>query len=519
MNIDRILHDPKEFLESFVKIENKNQEIVPFIFNAVQNDYMLKSSYRGKPFQGQRDINIKGRQEGFTTLKLGEYFHNTITHRGTNSVVVSHDASVTQKLLLKVKLMYSSLPAKIKRIAKLRYDNVSELWFKDLNSRMIISTLGKGVGRGETINNLLCTEVAFWPHAEKLMYGLTEAVPFYGNITIESTSNNMGGYFYNAVESAAKGQSAYKLHTYPWYLHEEYRLSLDFPVPEMIKFRYNESGSILLDEVEINLVEVYKLTLEQILWRRFKMLELEDLVIDKITGIHRSQKFSQEYECNFVQGGRPWVDEAYVTVKSKFTDSQAGHRYVHGVDTSEGIDKGDECALISLDMDTGGEVAALRGLWRPKEFALRIHNHCNKYGGILGIEVNNTGLAIIENVLKLWEEEYGQFYMANPEKVKYWLYVEKKRIGWFTSSSSRTLMFVDGEEAIRDKGITLAKEDEILKREIIACQYDDNNFPQAPEDATDHSLIALLIAYQMRKHYNQIISTETRGVAVSIIGS
>ncbi len=326
MNVKRIIHEPKAFIERFIKIENKKQEIVPFILNDVQNDYMLNSSYRGKPFQGERDINLKGRQEGFTTLKLGEFFQNTITHKGTNTVIVSHEKSVTEKLLLKVKLMYNSLPDKIKRITNLRYDNVNELWFYDLNSRIIISTLGKGVGRGETINNLLCTEVAFWPHAEKIMHGLTEAVPFYGNIVIESTPNMMGGYFYDIVQNALKGKTVYKLHIYPWYRNKEYSLPLDYPVPEIIKFQLDEKGNVLLDEVEMNLVTVYKLQLEQILWRRFKMLELGDLVIDEKTGIHRSQKFSQEYECNFVQGGRPWIDELYIKIMAQYQLPKAKHR-------------------------------------------------------------------------------------------------------------------------------------------------------------------------------------------------
>ncbi len=518
MDINRVLHDSKEFLESFVKIENKNQEIVPFILNDIQNDYMLKSSYRGKPFQGQRDLNLKARQFGFTTLKLGEYFHNTITHRGTNTVIVSHEKSVTEKLLLKVKLMYNSLPDKIKRMARLRYDNVNELWFEDLNSRIIISTLGKGVGRGETINNLLCTEVAFWPHAEKLMHGLTEAVPFYGNITIESTPNMMGGYYYDMVDKALKKYSAYKLHIYHWYLSKEYSISLDFPVPDVVKFKYDEKGSVLLDEVEINLIEVFNVTLEQLLWRRYKMLELNDLVIDEKTGIHRSQKFSQEYECNFVQGGRPWLDEAYLRVFSKYQAPIPGRRYVHGVDTSEGIDKGDECSMITLDMDSGDEVQSLRGLWRPQEFALRIHKVCELYGGLLGIEVNNTGLAIIERVTDLWSEKYAELYMDDPDKVKYWLYTEKHRIGWFTSGASRVLMFVDGEEALRNQELKIAKEDVLTKKEIIACQYNDNNIPKAPEGATDHNIIALLIAWQMRKHFNQIRDEDSQKVTMQVIG-
>lgn len=517
MDTDSILYEPKDYIETLLTIENKNQELVPFILNDIQNDFISKASYRGLPFQGQRDIVLKGRQHGFTTFKLGEYFQNTTTHRGTNTVICSHRQEVTQKLLLKVKLMYNCLPPENK--PTLRYDNVNELWFKDLNSRIIITTQGKGVGRGETINNLLCTEVAFWNKAGEIMAGLTEAVPFYGNITIESTPNMMGGYFYDLVQNASKGKSIYKLHTYPWYVNKEYRLPLNFPVPDMIQFKYDKTGNVILDEEEINLVKVYNLTLEQLFWRRFKMLELEDLVIDEKIGIHRSRKFSQEYECNFVQGGRPWIDESFVKVLTKYQLPQPGHKYVHGVDTSEGIDKGDECVLITLDLDTCEEVASIRGLWRPKEFALKIHSHCKLYGGLLGIEVNNTGLAVIEHSRELWEKEYGMYYILHPDKVKYWLYVAKKRIGWFTSSSSRVLMFVDGEEAIRDKELKLAKEDEVLKREIIACQYNDYNIPKAPEGATDHSIIALLIAYQMRKHYNQIVDVETRKVTMRIIGA
>ena len=508
INSKAILLDPVDFIETFVWIYDKNKNLVPFILNNVQLDYEVNSSFRGEPFQGQRDLILKARQFGFTTLKLAEYFHNTITIPGTMTVIASHRTKTSQKILEKVKMMYEMLPAEIR--PSVSYDNRNELYFDKLNSKIVITTQGKGIGRGDTIHNLLITELAFWTNAEDKLHGLTEAVPFYGNITIESTPNGLGNYFYKLVSDAQKGQSAYKLHTYMWYLNNEYKLDLNSSIiPDNVRIR-KYKGKYVLDKKEIELYKKYNVSIEQLQWRRYKMLELGDLVIDKKTGIFRSIKFSQEYECDFIQSGRIWLEKEFIKrVTLSIKKDYSGRRLCSGVDTSEGLEGGDESALVTIDMDTGEEIDFIRGLYKVKDFSYRIHEYMKRYGGLIGIEVNNTGLAIIERVSDLWREEYEEF--VNEDKISeidYMLYRDSRRVGWFTSASSRTIMFVDAEELIREGFIKINSRDAILYNEIVTCAYDKNNVPKAPEGFTDHSLIALTIAIQMRKYYTKFFNME-----------
>lgn len=503
VNIEHILFDPVNFTETFIKIRNKDKELVPFILNEIQRDYAKNSSWRGEPFKGERDIILKARQFGFTTWKMAEYFHDTIINPGTNTVIAAHRDDVAMKLLERIKIMYNNLPDEIK--PEVNYDNKRELSFEKLGSRIMVTTQGKGLGRSDVIHNLLLTEIAYWEHAEDKVTGLTEAVPFYGNITIESTPNGVGNYFYKIVNDARQGKSAYKLFVYEWFLFDEYKMDINSPhIPDFIRIKFNDSGEPILDSREIELVKEHKLTLEQLQWRRFKMLELGDLQIDAKTKIFKSRKFAQEYECDFVQSGRIWIDKEVVKVVMINDLDLRGRRLATGVDTAEGIEGGDECAAVTIDIDTGEEIRWLRGLWKPKEFSKKLHPYMCEVGGICGIEVNNTGLAVIERMEELWDNDFYEYYITKQyDKIKYVLYKTKKRVGWFTSSSTRVTMFVDGEELIREGFIKVNKEDKILYNEIIACQYDKNNVPKAPEGFTDHSLIALLIAIQMRKYYNQ----------------
>jgi hypothetical protein len=58
-------------------------------------------------------------------------------------------------------------------------------------------------GRGLTIHNLHCSEVARWPRdALETLASLRAAVPPSGEVVLESTPNGAGGRFYEEWELA-----------------------------------------------------------------------------------------------------------------------------------------------------------------------------------------------------------------------------------------------------------------------------------------------------------------------------
>lgn len=540
---DEVLGNAEKYIETFYQIKSKSKEIVPFILNPIQRDY-IRSSGREKKItgRGERDLSLKARQHGFTTIKAAQYLHDSSTNYGVFSAIVGHEEDAMEKLLDNVKLMFYSVPEEDR--PEVKYDNKEELFFPKLNSGIYITTYRKLKLRSQTVNNILMTEVAFWKskNVGDLVAGMTESVPMDGNICIESTPKGVGGYFWQMVQNVKKGLSTYKLYVYPWFVNPEYRIPMSqwkF-LPEQIRPRGND---YLLDKNEISLIKRWELDLEQIMWRRYKMMSMGDMTVSS-KGIRTSRRFSQEYECSFTQSGLPVFDSTYLVPETHFQEPKKNGKYIHGGDTSEGVEDGNYNVLYTIDLATGEAVNKIRGLWKPREFAQRCHAIGMKYGGLMGIESNNTGHAVLVKLADFFEEdatrlqeEADQKYedakksrsgeaiikalgieadRSKYERMPYRIYSEKKRLGWNTGELNRKLMFIEGEEALRKGDLKLAEEDEQGIEELMACQYNDKMKEKAPEGMYDDSIMSLLIAWQMRKYF-VFYFKEGKGGGVNVI--
>ena len=215
----------RKVLLSDLWIQTKEETFVPFTPNAVQESYLdeLCPAWRDGDysFSAGREIILKARQFGFSTLILALFFLNTVNNSDVNTVVIADKAENTAVLFEKVRLFYEYLPAELK--PKKRYSNKTELAFADLRSTFRVLTAGSAdVGRSKTIHNLHCSEVAFWPK-EEVFTGLLQTVPTTGNIFIESTANGEGNDYHAEFVKAEKKQSPYTARFYAWYEHAEYR--------------------------------------------------------------------------------------------------------------------------------------------------------------------------------------------------------------------------------------------------------------------------------------------------------
>jgi hypothetical protein len=136
--------------------------------------------------------------------------------------------------------------------------------FPELTSGYKVGTAGTDeIGRGDTFQYLHGSEVAFWPHADKIFKGALRAVPDVpgSEIWLESTANGVGGSFHEAWQGALKGQNDFLPVFLPWTLADEYRAD----VPE---------GFELSDE-EKEYRAIFGTTLEQMVWRRKQMAILK----------------------------------------------------------------------------------------------------------------------------------------------------------------------------------------------------------------------------------------------------
>lgn len=244
------------FAETLLFIRDKKKRLLPFRFNRAQSEFHSK--------RGQRNLVIKARQLGLSTMAQAYGFHEVTTNAGTG-IMLAHDDSTTQKLRRIFNRFYDHLPEDFRPTRKRNSDVL--ITFPLLDSEMTIATAGSATsGRGGTYTFFHGSEAAFWPDPEGIISGaLQGGEPF---TIIESTANGAQGWFYEQVMGALDGDPTWTLHFFPWWYDPEYRRPLD---------PGNHIDLAPMEEDEVELIRQYGLDAEQINWRRYKQRELRRL--------------------------------------------------------------------------------------------------------------------------------------------------------------------------------------------------------------------------------------------------
>ena len=143
--------------------------------------------------------------------------------------------------------------------------NIRQIVFPRLDSEYRVATAADAnAGRGMTIHNLHCSEVARWPRdVEETLASLRSAVPEDGEIVLESTPNGAGGIFYEEWQRAE--ETGYARHFFPWWYGAEYRVKKQVAAFELPTVE------------EEQLMQQAGLTEAQIAWRRTKRAQLRGL--------------------------------------------------------------------------------------------------------------------------------------------------------------------------------------------------------------------------------------------------
>lgn len=304
-------------MESLLQIENKERQLVPFILSPIQLDMQDTS--------GLRDVYVKPAQVGATSYHLADFYLDNITINGTVSVIISYDEFSAKRLIIKAKRYHQFLSSKIPSVAKLDHKGAEELTWEDKDTNFysimyIFSSRSYNIGRGEAIHNLLMDEYAFWllgTH-EQVFASAVQRVPtkLGTKIRIQSTPNGEDNPFcevYRAAkEGTTLGQSVYKAHFYPWYIHPEYVMYPSDPFC-LDEDRVEPLAGLKSDEIillekftkHLNLTELD--AMGKLRWRRYKKAEMASLRRSGDTMLLFEQEFPEDDETCFLVAG----DQAY----------------------------------------------------------------------------------------------------------------------------------------------------------------------------------------------------------------
>ena len=422
-------HSAEFFDVSFLRIQDKSGNLMALRDNPVQRKIQAavdRQQAAGKPVR----IKIpKARRHGVSTKVQALFFRDSVYRRNLNYLTVCHDLESSGNMRAMFERFYSNFERKKPLMTKV----TPKTWrFKATDSSYLIDTASElDTGRSFTIHRLHLSEVGFYSDPETLMTGLLRSVDKNPNTIIiaESTANGMGGWWYDFIYR----DNDYECLFFPWFedAGNSDRFSND---AERTKLEST------LDRTEQVLVDQFKLTAEQLNWRRH---EIEN-------GFNGNEdKFRQEYPAtldeSFLTSGRPYFpvtivrenlvraekltgvkgffefDKAGVSFTEdrfgiwtifEFPQAGYGYRYVTGSDSAEGkmINEThkdpDNSVCVVLDRITGKEVAQFCGRIDTDVFGNEIYKASRFYDSACDcVERNSSGIAVID-FLKNKEEVY-----------------------------------------------------------------------------------------------------------------
>ncbi len=537
----------KLFIENFIRIRSKHNdnEIIPFKFNDVQNDYHFKRT--------RRNVVLKARQEGFTTYELALDFCKAILFSGRNIRLVPHDPDAEEEFWSRLNVMYDHLPSKFRVATKYRSKDRFE--FHDLSkgvSNSIITSLNPRPGlegklRSQTITDAHLTEIPFWAGEQEKFFTALMAAAEKGEITLESTAEGKEK-FYFYYQQGKTGKGGWRSFFYEWWWLRENRIK-DFRFArcneEFILLSDEESildiwnaqaetdeeklenrrrideAKVTKDEIKVCesvLAHLKKLkyadkdakwncfeVAEYLAWRRLKIEELGG--IDKKRGL---QLFKVEHPENdidcFDASVRTIISPLFLKVTCEPQEAIEGREYLIGCDTSLGSEDSDSSAIEIIDMLTGRQAHSEELKISPDLLAFRLVELSDQYNyALIGVERNNTGIATLKKLTELVEEEriYKELTVAQKRQVEdgkktYDEAMGEAEFGIATTTANKSLYAVFLEQAIRTGEIGLSNQPWCDQAQTVIWLNSQKTQWGAMSGFHDDRVMALAIANYIR---------------------
>lgn len=501
---------PEDLIELVFTIIDKDKNTVPFFLNYAQRELVDLFNkqidlYEKGEANFKRFVILKSRQLGCTSLISAYQLVKTITQQNFEGITIAHTGKDTSKIFSKkAKRPFSNLPKKLKPTEKA--NNRRELNFGKINSVWSIMTAGATeTGRGGTINFAHLSEVAFFPHMDKILAGMAQALTKSAFVVLESTAN---GYnkFKDLWDEAYEGNSQYTPIFLYWWDDPGYVLNFE---SEDIKNKFIKDLKTSKDSFYMKLRKLKKeenLSLEQLYWYYNKKKELKGDLL-------------QEYPCYpseaFLSSGRPYfslkkldtmiIDRKHEIPISKesggdvliYEKAKKGRKYVIGADVAEGLKGGDYSSAAIYDTTTMKQVARVHGHFDPNVYGRILVKYAVRYNeAYLGIENNNHGHSVLNTVYNTLD--YTNIHFTVNQALKHKKATKKK--GWSTTSTSKYIMLDELDEAIRQDAIDIMDLEALEQlREVTKDEKGRANI-----NGKD-MVVAHCIAYQMRKFQKKTV--------------
>jgi hypothetical protein len=509
----RLFEDFEFWAKHSCKIRTKAGAVEPFVLNPVQRR-LLQNIHEQLQATGRiRVVILKGRQQGLSTFVHAYIYWWVSQHRGNKGIVIAHKKDSTQTLYDMYKRTHENMPELLR--PSTRYSSRKELVFDALDSGLVVATAGgDGIARGETLQCMHLSEVAFWQptFAKENFNGLIQALPEVPDTMcfVESTANGVANKFHELWEGAVAGTNGFVPFFSAWFESEEYR---EEP-PAGFERTPDEEA----------LAALHGLDDAQLYWRRRKIAQ---------NGL---ELFKQEYPCTpeeaFITSGRPVFHLDIVSEMSTqrrpvlkrmavengkviehprgelkvFHERADGEQYYIGADVAVGIrdpDKSDWCVAQVLDSQKR-QVAVWRGQVTPDHYA-RVLAALGYYYNVAMIAPERNGHGLLVCV-RLWKDlMYPNCFMDLKEGEI--ADRETLNIGFQTNVSSKPLIIDKLRGEVRERAIEI--NDEVTLSEMMSFVVTESGKMEGEAGCFDDCVMALAIANHIHEGiYNPVIVTD-----------
>ena len=289
--LERLKTDSLYWAESVGKIVNKEKKKVPFLPNPAQRELEAKLAEQREAGKPQRAIVLKARQVGISTYMQAKMVQRTCVEENFAGITVAHDLETAGKLYKMGERFYLSLPsdlpeikpprASYKRGRFLHLGEQQEDGTLYPDSYYFVDTAKEGeAGRGGTYSAAHLSEFAFWENPATKLTALLDGIPDTPDsfVVIESTANGTN-LFKDMWEDAEAGRSEWVPFFWPWWREEAYTLPFANEA-ERERFEVGDSELAGITEDEPELVQKFGLTMEQLNWRRYQILNKKQGRVD-----------------------------------------------------------------------------------------------------------------------------------------------------------------------------------------------------------------------------------------------
>ena len=421
-------------------------------------------------------IVFKSRQTGMSTISGLYQLWMQLFYQNTFVGILSRKGQEqTEFLSKKIKFPFSSLPQFLKE--KVLSDNKQSIVFQN-GSEIEQTTSTENSFRGRTITYLIIDEGQFIPHIEttfqSIMGTMSKVIQLQSDknkkidhpmgISIISTSNGVGNWFYNMWQQQVNHENIYEPLKFHWSEIPEY----DEKWYEMMKKGYNNDKRRVQQELDM-----------KFLGSGDNFFDTD--ILQTITPSQQNKIITIQTEYNnYIKNNDIWIWEKNINNSIP---------YVMGVDVQTKLGQ-DRSTIEIVNSKTKEQVQEYLGLSITfKELQQLIIELSKIYHPLIQIERNNNGSQILEYLIES-NENLNLYQMDN-------------KLGWATTQQSRQDM-LNYLYKIIGENKNIIKSERLL-HEMYTFEYNNRNKPEASSGNHDDLIMQFQIQeYVQKKQYQHI---------------